>query len=114
MRTQQVMFMGWLAATGIMISLTFGGVWLGGSEVGLASDMTVFKQGNILGIWAVSIPNVGFFVGAAKAVMTMDFAFFRGPAQLFQWIAMLVFGYAFMWGIFTIVIGVIQGLFRRG
>ncbi len=113
MRTAQIMFMGWLAATGTLVSLTFGGLWLGTTEVALANSLTVFKQANILGIWSITVPNISFFLVGAKSMMMMDFAFFQGPAAIFQWFAMLVFGYAFMWGIFTTVIGVIQGLFHR-
>lgn len=105
--------MGWIFATGTLISLTFGGLWAGSTEVAVANAVTVFKQANILGTWSVTIPNVSFFLVGAKSMIMMDFAFFRGPAAIFQWVAMLVIGYAFLWGIFTIVVGVVQGLFRR-
>ena len=113
MRPQQIMFMGWLFAVGTLISLTFGGLWIGSEEVVMANALTVFKQANILGIWSVTVPNISFFLVGVKSLMMLDFAFFRGEAALIQWLLFMTIGLALMWGIFTIVIGVIQGLFRR-
>lgn len=113
MRTQQIMFMGWIFAIGTMISLTFAGAWLGSDEATVADAVTVFKQTNILGLWSVTVPNISFFLVGAKSLMMMDFAFFQGSAGIFQWILFMTIGLGLMWGIFTVVIGVIQGLFRR-
>ena len=108
------MFMGWIFAAGTVISLTFGGAWLGTTEASVASALTVFKQTNILGIWSITVPNISFFLVGAKSLMMMDFAFFQGEWGLFfQWILFMTLGVAMMWGIFVVVIGVIQGLFRR-
>lgn len=113
MRTQQVMFMGWLFATGTLVSLTFAGLWIGSSEMVVADAVSIFKQANILGIWSVTVPNVSFFMVGAKSMITMDFAFFQGSAAVFQWVLIMVIGYAFLFGLFTVAIGAIQGLFRR-
>jgi len=114
MRTQQIMFMGWIFAIGTIVSLTFGGAWLGTSEVTVANALTVFKQVNILGAWSITVPNITFFLVGAKSLMTMDFAFFSGEwGLLIQWVLWMVLGAAFLWGIFIVVIGTIQGLFRR-
>ena len=113
MRSQQIMFMGLIFAAGTIISLTFGGAWLGSSEVDIVNAVTVFKQADILGTWSVTIPNISFFTIGAKSLMMMDFAFFQGGWAFFQWILFMTLGLGMMWGIFTVVIGVIQGLFRR-
>lgn len=113
MRAQQIMFMGLIFAAGTLISLTFAGMWVGTEEVAVANAVTVFKQANILGTWSVTVPNITFFLVGAKALMMMDFAFFSGSWALLQWILFMVFGLGLMWGFYTIVIGVIQGLFRR-
>ena len=105
--------MGLIFAAGTMISLTFGGLWLGSEEVEVANAFTVFKQANILGIWSVMVPNVSFFLVGAKSLMMMDFAFFEGEMALIQWLLFMTLGLGLMWGIFTVVIGVIQGLFKR-
>ena len=114
MRQQYVMFMGFVLAIGTLISLSFSGQWLGSTEVELANAFTAFKQIDILGIWSVTVPNVTFFFVGMRALMNLNFAFFQGDAgALIQWVLYLTVGLGLMWGIFTVVIGVIQGLFRR-
>ena len=113
MRPQQIMFMGWVFAVGAMISLTFGGLWIGSEEALVADSLTVFKQANILGTWSVMVPNVSFFLIGAKSLMMMDFAFFRGEMAIVQWFFFLVFGVGLLWGFFMVLIQVISGLFRR-
>lgn len=105
--------MGLMLATGVTISLTFAGAWVGTTEMDIANSFAVFKQANILGLWSVMVPNLDFFLVGARALMMMDFAFFSGPMALLQWFLIMTFGLALMWGFFTIVIGVIQGLWRR-
>jgi hypothetical protein len=107
------MFMGLLFAAGTLISLTFGGLWLGSEEIAVSNAVTVFKQANILGTWAVTIPNITFFLVGARALMMMDFAFFDGILIVFQWVIFMVLGAGFLWGFYTVAIGVIQGLFGR-
>jgi len=107
------MFMGLVFAAGTLVSLTFGGAWLGSSEVEVANALTVFKQANILGTWSVMVPNVSFFLVGAKSLMMMDFGFFNGAMGLLQWVLFMTFGLGLMWGFFTVLIGVVQGLFRR-
>ncbi len=113
MRPQHIMFMGWVFAVGTLISLTFGGFWLGSQEIAVVNALTVFKQANILGMWSVTIPNINFFLVGVKALMNLDFAFFAGEMVLVQWLLFMTLGVGLMWGIFIVVIGVIQGLFRR-
>lgn len=113
MHPKQMMFMGLIFAAGTMISLTFGGAWIGTSEVDVVNSLTVFKQANILGLWSVMVPNIDFFLVGAKSLMMMDFAFFTGPMALLQWFLMMVFGIAFLWGFLIVIIGVIQGLWKR-
>ncbi len=113
MNPKHIMFMGWLMSTGTALSLTFGGLWLGNNEAMLADAVSLFKQANILGVWAITVPNINFVLIGIKSAMMMDFAFFRGPAEIFRWFALLVFGFGLMWGIFIVVIGVINGLFHR-
>lgn len=114
MSTKQVMFMGLIAATGTLISLTFGGLWLGGSEVDIANAVSVFKQANILGTWSVSVPNITFFLVGIKSLMMLDFAFFTGEMAAIQWLLFMTLGLGFMWGMFVVVIGTIRGLFSPG
>lgn len=113
MHPKQIMFMGLICAAGVMVSLTFAGVWVGSEEVEIANAMTTFKQANILGMWSVTVPNIDFFLIGAKSLIMMDFAFFFGPMALLQWFLFMTLGLALMWGLFTVVIGVIQGLWRR-
>ena len=113
MRPQHIMFAGLLLATGTMISLTFGGLWVGDEEVELANAVSVFKQANILGVWSVMVPNVSFFLVGARSLLMMDFAFFGGVWALVQWFLMLTVGLGLMWGFFTAMLGTVQGLFRR-
>lgn len=113
MRPHQVMFMGLVLAAGTIVSLTFGGAWLGSAEIGLQESFTVFKQANILGTWAVTVPNITFFLVGARSLIMMDFAFFGGILSLAQWFLMLTIGLGLTWGFYTVMIGTIQGLFGR-
>lgn len=113
MRPHQIMFMGLILATGTIISLTFGGLWLGAEEMAMQSAFTMFKQANILGTWAVTVPNISFFISGAKSLIMMDFAFFGGILSVVQWFLMLTIGLGLTWGFYTIMIGTIQGLFGR-
>ena len=113
MRSHQIMFMGLVLAGGTLVSLTFGGAWYDSTDVSVMNSLTVFKQANILGTWSVMVPNVSFFIIGVKSLMMMDFAFFTGPMQILQWFMMMTFGLGLLWGVYTIVIGVVQGLFRR-
>ena len=105
--------MGLVFAAGTMISLTFSGAWLGADEVEITNAMTVFKQANILGLWSVTIPNIDFFLVGFKSLMMMDFAFFTGALSLLQWFMFMTIGLELLFGLFVIVITVIQSLWRR-
>lgn len=113
MRPQQIMFMGLIFATGTLISLTFGGLWISGEELIVSDALTVFKQANILGTWSVTVPNINFFLVGVKSLIMLDFAFFQGEMALLQWFLFMILGLGVMWGIFIVVISVIQGLFGR-
>lgn len=108
-----MMFLGLIFAAGTMISLTFGGAWLGSTDLEVANAITVFKQANILGVWSITVPNISFFITGAKALMMFDFAFFSGSLALVQWFFFFIIGLATMWGFYTVIIGVIQGIFTR-
>ena len=107
------MWMGLILAIGTLISLSFAGVGLGSQENALADAFVAFKQVNILGVWSVTVPNVTFFFVGIRSLINMDFAFFNGNMVLVQWIMYCVLGLGLTWGIWTISIGVINGLFRR-
>lgn len=109
------MFSGFVLAIGTLVSLTYAGVGFGTEEVAIASSVTVFKSATILGTWSIMVPNIGFWTLGAKSLMMMDFAFFSNMSgmEVVQWILFMTFGLGLMWGFFSAVIGVIQGLFRR-
>lgn len=113
MRPHQIMFMGLMLAAGTVISLTFGGAWLGAGDVAITNSLTVFKQTSILGLWSIMLPNVNFFILGFKSLMMMDFAFFNGSMALVQWFLMLTFGLGLLWGVYMAIIYVVQGLFGR-
>lgn len=115
MRTQYIMFMGFIFAIGTLVSLTFGGVGMSSTETSVVNSLTVFKQANILGTWSVMVPNISFFTTGMKSLMMMDFAFFSNMEgmEIIQWLLFMTLGVGMLWGIYTVVIGVIQGLFRR-
>ena len=113
MKPQFLMFLGLLFATGTLISLTYGGAWLGDTDLEIANSLTVFKDANILGIWTITIPNVDFFFTGMKCLMMMDFAFFTGGLELVQWFFMLVISLGALWGLYTVIIGVVQSSIGR-
>ncbi len=113
MSPKHIMFMGLICAAGTLISLTFGGLWLGATETEVTNALTVFKQAEILGTWSVAVPNISFFLVGASALMSLDFAFFGGLMGIVQWFLFMTIGLGMLWGIYTVVIGTINGLFRR-
>jgi hypothetical protein len=113
MRSQYVMFLGLILATGTIISLIFGGAWMDSTDTSVTNALTVFKQVDILGIWSIMVPNISFFVTGAKALTSFDFAFFNGGLQILQWFFMLTLGLGFIWGVYTVIISVAQGVFKR-
>jgi hypothetical protein len=113
MNQKYVMFLGLILAAGTLISLTFGGVWLNDTDLTVINSLTVFKQANILNIWSITVPNIDFFIVGAKALVMFDFGFFGGPLQLIQWFLMLTVGLGFTWGVYTVCIYAMMGIFSR-
>jgi len=113
MRPQYVMFLGLLLAGGTLIGLTSGGNWLDSSDLSTINSMSVFKDASLFGTWSVTVPNVDFFFTGMKSLMMFDFAFFTGGLQIFQWFLVLTIGLGALWGLYTVVIGIVQGVFSR-
>lgn len=113
MRPQYVMFLGLVFAAGTIISLTFGGNWMGADELAITNSMTIFKEANILGLWTIMLPNFDFFFTGIKSLMMMDFAFFTGTTEILQWFFFLVICVGAMWGFFTVIISVAQSALIR-
>lgn len=113
MRPQYVMFLGLIFATGTLISLTFGGDWLGADDLAMANSLTVFKDANIVGIWSITVPNIDFFFTGMKSLMMMDFAFFEDGLQLVQWFFLMVISLGALWGLYTVIISVVQSAIGR-
>lgn len=111
MRPQHIMFMGLIFAVGTIISLSFAGLWLGSEEVDVVNSVTAFKQANIAGVWSVTVPNITFFTTGVRALVNLDFAFFDGPMITLQWILYMVLGLGVAWGLFTVMIAVINSRF---
>lgn len=109
------MFLGLIFAAGTVISLTFGGSWIGDTEIDITNTLTVFKEATIAGIWTVTIPNIDFFFSGMKALMMMDFAFFTyfSGLQLVQWFFMLIIGVGIIWGLYTVIITIVQSALGR-
>lgn len=107
------MFLGLLLAGGTLISVTFAGDWLGASDLSTINSMSVFKDASLFGMWSVTVPNVDFFFTGMKSLMMFDFGFFNGGLQLFQWFLVLTIGLGALWGLYTVIIGIVQGVFSR-
>lgn len=117
MRPQLTIFLGFVMAAGTLIGLTFGGSWLGSTDVSIVNSLTVFKEANILGLWSVTVPNIDFFFTGMKSLMMLDFAFFSSGAgsglQLFQWFLMLTIILGVMTALLSLVIGIVASRFGR-
>lgn len=113
MRPHYVIFLGFLFAVGTLISLTFGGNWLSGTEVDITNSMTVFRDANIAGYWTMTLPNIDFFFTGLKSLMMMDFGFFQGPLQIVQLFFLLTISLGAMWGLYIVVISVVQSALGR-
>lgn len=113
MRPQHIMFLGFIMFIGIVISLTFAGGWFSSTDLGVMNSLAGFKSAKILGIWSIMVPNIDFITIGLGALVKMDFAFFGGTMGLLRWFFICVIGSATVWGIFTVVINTISGLWRR-
>ena len=113
MKTQHIMFLGLLFVVGTVISLTFSGGWLTTSHVGVLNSISGFRAATILGVWQVQVPNLDFITVGITALSKLDFAFFGGTMGLLRWLFIFTVGAATVWGIFTITIYALSGLWRR-
>lgn len=113
MRPQHIMFLATLLVAGTLLSLTLGGIWLGSADVETINALTVFRNINFFGLLSISVPNVQFFAIGMVKLIQFDFAFFTGGTELVQFILIMVFGSATLWGIFTVIIVVATNLLRR-
>lgn len=93
--------------------MTFAGLWLGDTDVDITNSLTAFKQANIRNVWSITVPNIDFFLVGAKALTSFDFGFFTGPLQILQWFFMLTIGLGFTWGVYTVGIYVVSGIFSK-
>ena len=107
------MFLGFVMFIGVLISLTFAGGWFGSSDLGVINSFAGFKSAKILGIWSIMVPNIDFVTVGIAALVKMDFAFFGGSMGILRWLFLCVIGAATVFGIFTVVINTISGLWRR-
>lgn len=113
MRPHQVMFLGFLFFAGTVISLTFAGAWVSSTEVGILNSISGFVSTTILDRWTIQVPNINYVTTGIAALTKMDFAFFGGSLGLLRWLFICTIGAATVWGIFTIVIYSISGLWSR-
>lgn len=111
------MFLGLLLAGATVIGLSFGGAWLSGDDLATANAMVPFKALSIRigpnSMFELPMINLDFFFSGFKALMTFDFAFFVGPLQILQWFMVLTIGVATMWGLYSVAIWMLQGVFGR-
>jgi len=113
MRPHLVMFLGFITATGTLISLTFGGGWFDQTDINTLNSLSAFRQASVLNVWSITVPNIDYALSGMGSFLKFDFAFFTGPLELIRWFFMTVIGAAVLWGIFTVVIGTASTLWRR-
>lgn len=113
MRPHQVMFLTSLLVAGTLLSLVLGEGWLGSSDVDYINSLTVFRDVNFFGLLSISVPNISFFAVGMVKLIQFDFAFFTGGTELVQFVLIMIFGSATLWGIFVVIIVVATNLLRR-
>jgi len=107
------MFLGFIFTAGTWISLTFASGAFGASELANVNSLAAFKAANILGLWTVQVPNIDLITTGIAALVKMDFAFFVGGMGMIKFLLIMTIGAATVWGIFTVIIYVISGLFPK-
>lgn len=113
MRPQHVMFLAFIFAAGILISLIIGKGWYGSTDLATLNSMAAFRQASVLGVWSIMVPNLDYVLSGLGALMSFNFAFFRGEMQIFRWIFLTVITTGALWGIFVVAIGTATTLWRR-
>ncbi len=113
MSPKYIMGLGFLFMSGTLISLTYGGLWLGDTEIDTLNSIAAFRSANVLGLWSIQVPNLDFLTTGIRALISMDFAFFGGPMELFRWFLLFTISAGILFGIFTVMIVTASNLWRR-
>lgn len=113
MRPQHVMFLSTLLTAGTLLSFTLGAGWYSSDDVDYVNSLTVFRDINFFGLLSIGVPNVSYFAVGMVKLIQFDFAFFTGGTELVQFILIMVFSSATLWGIFTVIIVVATNLLPR-
>lgn len=112
MRPHWILFLGFIATAGLLISFVISGGWFGDVDIETINAVSVFKSVQV-GIWTLSVPNSAYFSSGLKAFTSFDYAFFGGSFGLFKWALIMTVGAATAWGIFTVIIVAASSLFSR-
>ena len=113
MSPKYIMGLGFIFLSGTLISLVFGGAWLGDTEIGALNSIAAFRSVNVLGVWSIMVPNLDFLISGIGAMVSMDFAFFGGGMEILRWFFLFTISAGVMFGIFTIMIVTASNLWRR-
>lgn len=113
MSPKYIMGMGFIFMAGTLISLTFGGGWLGDTEANTLNSIAAFRSANVLGLWSIMVPNLDFLTAGIGALVQMDFAFFGGTMDLLRWFFICTISAGIMFGLFCVMIVTASNLWRR-
>ena len=107
------MFVAWLSSAGTLISLAIGGGWYDTTDVTTLNQLAAIRQANVLGVWSIPVPNLDFVLSGIGAMVSFNFAFFRGELAILQWFMLTVISSAVLFGLFALALGTASTLWRR-
>jgi len=88
------------------------GTYFGAKETTLFNTLTVVRTYNIAGLFTIPWINIDFFLVGIPRLISWDFAFFGGEAEILKYFFYTV-SIGLVWGLFPIIAGVVSYALRR-
>lgn len=110
-----IMFLVFVFTAGTVVSLILEGGYLGNDQVSVMNELVGYNTVQVSGIGLFSIPKIaiGFLTHGLPKTITWDYSFLQGDWQLFKWIMLYPISAGVVWGLVSMFIQTVQGVFSR-
>lgn len=93
---------------GTILSQIMAGAGFSATDASIMNDLQVIRVAKVTDTWSVPVLNINFFTRGIWSVMHWDWSFLSG--SYLMWVFYLL-NIGIVWGIFMVIVGVIQSLF---
>ncbi len=110
-----LMFLVFVFTAGTLVSLTLEGGFFGSNEVSVMNELIGYNSISISGMGFFAIPKmaIGFLTHGLPKTITWDYSFLQGDWVLFKWIMLYPISAGIVWGLTSMFIQTVQGVFSR-